>query len=180
MNTDLGLRWFGSELFVEGYVFWNGIDNYIEQVEIQPDVATFVNLVSGRIVGAELQGYYQIVPSVAFEFSGHYLEGRSDADVPLGDIPSNRLTVGFRGGKKRWNWRVNLEHRFEKTDVSPDEKPLPSAELLSFRVSYDVTTDLALALTGRNLLDESYFNSPDRKVLLSAGRSIGLALSWSK
>jgi hypothetical protein len=42
-----------------------------------------------------------------------------------------------------------------------------------------VSQDLRLTLSGENLLDEAYFNSADRKVPLSAGRSIGLALSWA-
>jgi outer membrane receptor protein involved in Fe transport len=47
-------------------------------------------------------------------------------------------------------------------------------------LAYQLREDLALTLTGRNLLDEEYFNSADRKVPFSPGRAIGLALRWAR
>ena len=39
---------------------------------------------------------------------------------------------------------------------------------------------LELTLAGRNLLDEEYFNSADRRVALSPGRSLGLSISYRR
>ncbi len=42
----------------------------------------------------------------------------------------------------------------------------------------EISEDLALSLTGANLLAEEYFNSADRKNTWAPGRTIGLALRW--
>jgi outer membrane receptor protein involved in Fe transport len=51
--------------------------------------------------------------------------------------------------------------------------------LLAGSVSFGVNETLRLTLSGNNLLDETYFNSADSKTALSAGRSIGIGISWS-
>ena len=72
-----------------------------------------------------------------------------------------------------------LQHRASKDDPGSGEKSIPSARLVSASLSYRLASGLVLTVRGRNLLDEEYFNSADRKSPLAAGRSIGLSLSWS-
>jgi outer membrane receptor protein involved in Fe transport len=80
----------------------------------------------------------------------------------------------------KWVWEGRWEQRAERTDFGPGEKPIPAASLLSMSLAYQLREDLALTLTGRNLLDEEYFNSADRKVPFSPGRAIGLAVRWTR
>ena len=70
------------------------------------------------------------------------------------------------------------EQRSEKTDAGSGEKPIPEASLVSAAASYEFSRGLALMLSGSNLLDEEYFNSADRKVTLSPGRTVALSLRW--
>jgi outer membrane receptor protein involved in Fe transport len=74
----------------------------------------------------------------------------------------------------RWEQRANI------SDPGSGEKAIPSASLLTASLQYTLANGLSLSLSGRNLLDEEYFNSADRKVAYSPGRAVGLALRWQR
>ena len=179
-NLDAGLHWYGQSLFLSGYLFHNEISDYIERIEVEPDLLTFVNLVSGTIQGIELEGFYQFNGAWSFSFGGHLIDGENDMNDPLADIPANRAYLGGKWSSGKWRWEGRWEQRAERTDFGSGEKPIPAASLLSMSLAYQMREDLALTLTGRNLLDEEYFNSADRKVPFSPGRAIGLALRWTR
>ena len=178
LNVDAGLRWYGEKLFVSGFVSRNEIRDYIERIEIAPELLTFENLVSGRITGFEVDGFYQFDDHWSARFGGHLFAGRNDLDDPLADIPANRFSLGGTWRSRSWVADVSWEQRSDITDPGPGEKPIPSASLLSSSLQHSFANGLTLTLSGRNLLDEEYFNSADRKVTYSPGRSIGLALRW--
>ena len=178
LNADVGLRWFGNRLFLAGYVFRNEIDDYIERVETATDRLTFVNLLEGAIEGVELEGHYRFDTSWSLSFGGHLLAGRGQAGEPLADVPADRLYLGGSWQAGRWRWQSRWEERREKTDFGSGEKSIPGASLLSMALRFEWREGLSLRLGGRNLLDEAYFNSADRKVPLSPGRSLAIGLSW--
>jgi len=178
VNLETGLRWYGTKLFVSGYLFRNDIDAYIERIEVEPNLLTFVNLTSGTIQGIEAEGHYQIDEHWSFEFGAHLMEGDNDRGDPLSDIPANRFFLGGKWRQGSWFGQLRWEERAEKDDLGSGEKLIPSASLLSGTLEYELQEGLWLSLNGRNLLDTSYFNSPDRKVPYSPGRSLGLTLRW--
>ena len=178
LNLETGLRWYGSKLFVSGYLFRNDIDDYIERIEVEPDLLTYVNLTSGTIQGIEAEGHYQFDEHWSFEFGGHLMEGDGSQGEPLSDIPANRFHVGGRWRQGSWFGQLRWEERAAKDEVGSGEKPIPSASLVSAVLEYEVREGLWLSVNGRNLLDSLYFNSPDRKVPYSPGRSLGVTLRW--
>jgi len=180
INFDVGLRWYGEKLFVSGFVSRNEISNYIERIEIEPSLLTFVNLVSGTISGFEYSGFYQFDEQWSLHFGGHLFEGVNDFDDSLADIPANRFNLGGAWQQGSWSADVRWEERANITDPGPGEKNIPRASLLSASLQYTLANGLALSLSGRNLLDEEYFNSADRRVDYSPGRNIGLALRWQR
>ncbi len=178
LNLDLGLRWFGESLYLTGYVFRTEIHDYIERVEVEPDVLAFVNLTSGEIVGVELEGHLRIGPAWDLRFGAHALEGRDVADRPLADVPADRLFLGAGWRRGRWRADGRWEARAAKSDPGSGEKAIPAAHLVSLSVAFDWSERLALTVGGRNLLDEEYFNSADRKVPLSPGRALSAGIAW--
>jgi len=178
LSFDLGLRWYGERLFVNASIFHNEIDDYIERVEIEDDLLTFVNLLSGSVEGLEFQASYALRPALSIELGGHLIDGEADGGDPLADIPADRVDLSLSHLAERWGGRLRWEYRGEKTDLGSGEKETPAAHLLAASVSYVLRDGLTLTVSGDNLLDEEYFNSADRKVPLSAGRSIGLGFSW--
>ncbi|MEM7349738.1 MAG: TonB-dependent receptor [Acidobacteriota bacterium] len=179
LTADVGLRWYGTQTFFSAQVFHQTIDDYIERIEIEDDLLTFVNLTSGTIVGLEVEGFHSLNEAWQVSWSGHLLDGEDDNDNPLADVPANRLQLGVAYRKGPWESQLQLQHRAAKNDPGSGEFSIPSADLLSASLTYRLRSDLALTLRGRNLLDEEYFNSADDKSPLAPGRSIGLSLSWS-
>ena len=180
INVDLGLRWFGEKLFVSGFLSRNEIDDYIERIEVTPDVLTYVNLVSGIISGFEYNGSYQFDERWSLDFGGHLFEGRSDVDDPLADIPPNRFALGGSWRHGPWVARLRWERRSAIHDPGPSEKPIPNASLMSAAVEYTFDSGFVLALTGRNLLDEEYFNAADEKMALAPARGLALSFRWQQ
>ena len=179
LNFDVGVRWYGQRLFLSSYLFDNTIDDYIERVEQQPGRLTFVNLTSGSIQGVELEGALQFDSRWSLSFGGHTIEGRSDAEDPLADIPADRFFLGGRFVGKRLSGTLRTEKRFAKNDPGSGEKAIPSVQLLSGTVTVPLSDRFRLSLSGRNLLDEEYFNAADRKVPLAPGRSLSVAVEWT-
>ncbi len=178
ITVDLGLRWYGSRTFLSAQIFHQRIDDYIERIEITDGLLTFVNLRSGTIAGFEIEGFHQVSDSWFLTWSGHLMDGGGDDDVALADVPANRLQLGLKYQQGRWQSRLRVQHRSAKNDPGSGEKVISSAQLVSASLSYRLASGLAFTLRGRNLLDERYFNSADRRSEIAAGRALGLSLSW--
>ena len=187
-NLDLGLRLYGQRLYVGGFVYRNAIDDYIERIVLEtdaplpgePDLLTFVNLTEGTIEGVELEGLFKPHEQWSLGFGGHLMQGRSEEDEPLADIPANRIYVVPGWSRGRWLAELRWEYRDEKDDPGPREKPIPSVNLVSASLQYRMDNGLALSLAGGNLLDELYFNAADSQAAPAPGRSVGLALQWQQ
>jgi outer membrane receptor protein involved in Fe transport len=140
---------------------------------------TFVNLTSGTINGFELEGFFQPSSRWHFSWSGHLLDGEDRDGGPLADIPADRLRLSARFTEGRWRARLGLQWRASKDDPGSGEKVIPSAQLLAASLRYQLTPAFSLSLNSKNLLDETYFSSADRRTPVAEGRSAGLALSWN-
>jgi len=178
LNLDLGLRWYGEKVFLSGQVFRLEIDDYIERIRISPETRTFVNLSSGTIEGLEIEGFYELGERWLLSWNGHTMEGRDEAGEPLADVPPDRVELRLRYREDRWLSQLRYQVRAEKNDPGSGELAIPSAQLVSAALSYELSSDLRVTLRGENLLDEAYFNSADDQSVLSPGRSVGLSLQW--
>jgi iron complex outermembrane receptor protein len=179
LGLDGGLRWWGRSWYVAAFAFRTEIDDYIERLELEPDVATFVNLAAGRIEGLELEAFVLPTRGSKLDLGGHIMSGRSQDGSALADVPADRLFIGLSSERGRWQGRLRWEHRAAKSDPGSGEKSIPSADLLSAALGVGLWPGLELTLSARNLLDETYFSSADRKSAPAAGRSVSLALRWA-
>jgi outer membrane receptor protein involved in Fe transport len=182
VNADLGLRWYGRHLFFAAQLFQLDIEDYIERVDLNEDLRTFVNLTSGRVQGLELEGFYKIGERWQVSWSGHLLnsENRGRGRRPLADVPADRLELGVRFQSGRWESRLSYQHRAQKNNPGSGEKAIVAADLVSLALDVELTQGLVLTLRGRNLLGELYWNAADRKAPFAAGRSVGLGLVWQR
>lgn len=179
VSADVGLRYYGSRLFVAGYLFRDEIDDYIERITLEPGVRTFVNRTAGTLEGVELEGFFQATRSVRLSWEGQYTDGESDRGEILADVAPHRIAVQGDWEGERWSLAARLQHRFDKDDVGPGEQPVAAAEILSLTVGYDLRPGLYLSLSGDNLLDETYLPSADDQSIPAPERSLELALHWS-
>jgi outer membrane receptor protein involved in Fe transport len=175
---DLGLRYYGRRLFVTGSVYRTEIDDYIERITVSPDLRTFVNLTEGTLEGAELTAHLLMERGWTLDLGAHTIDGEDGDGGPLADVPADRVYGGAGWLGERWGLDGRWEHRWAKADPGSGEKAILAANVVSLAVSYAWRDDLTLRATARNLLDEEYFNSADEQVPLSAGRSLGVSLTY--
>lgn len=181
LNLDLGVRWQPGRgrHSLAGHVFRNRIEDYIERVELEPDLFSFENLTSGTIAGLELDISHDLSKRWQLSWTGHLIEGRA-GDEPLADIPADRLELTLRRIQEHWRWEAGWEYRDGKTDPGPGEKTIPAAQLVSAGVTWTWRPNVSVSASASNLLDDEYFNSADEKVPLAPGRSLAIALTWGE
>ena len=150
-----------------------------DSVEIEEDLLTWVNLVSGTIHGLELQAVYLAGEHWRVQGSAHFLRGRDPAGAPLADIPPREIRLGVRREAGPWRVEARLAHRDAKNDPGSGEKSIGSAQLLSASLGYAFSPAWRIVVGGNNLLDEEYFPAADRKAPLAPGRSFSLRLAWA-
>lgn len=177
-SVDLGMRYFGRRLFVEVFGYRNEISDYIEQVEVEPGVATYVNLTEGTIDGVDLNARYAFSDRIVLQWSGSRIEGHNAGGGALADIPSHRVAVGTRYVRGAWRAAGRFEHRFSASDPGPGEVTIPSANLVTASLSRDFAEGLRLRVHVLNLLDESYLPSADELAVPGPGRSLGVSVGW--
>lgn len=178
LSADIGIRYFGDRLFLAGGYFRQDIDDYIERIRIDGGVRTFVNLTEGTIDGLELEGFFELDDAWRLTWGGHAIDGEAEDGTPLADIPAARVDLGAHWSSGRFEARAEAEYRFEKDDPGDGEVPIGDALLFSASLGYEIVPGARLVLRGRNLTDESYFNSADDLAIVSPGRSVGLSFSW--
>ncbi len=176
---ELGLRWIGSDLLLGGSLFHNRIERYIERIKIAPDELTFVNLTSGTLTGAEVEGMWHPGERWSVHWGGHRIVGRDQDDSPLADVPPDTLWAGADRRWQRWEAGVRLEWRDALSRPGSGEQSISSARLLTARVTLHLAEGWRLRLSGSNLLDESHFLSADEKATRAEERAFGVLLSWS-
>ena len=179
LGLDLGFRWYGDSAFFAVYGFRNEVDDYIERLEVSEGLLTFRNLTSGRLRGFEIESFWEPTGRWHLALSGQSIRGDgANGSGPLADVPADRLRGSARHQRGAWVVAVRLEHRWRKERIGSGEKVIPSVELLGFKLERLLTKTWRLSLNAENLLDESYFNSADRRVPLAAERRVVLTLNW--
>ena len=178
LTTDIGARFFGSRVFAAVYLYRTAIDDYIERIDIEPGVRTFVNLTSGTITGLELESFYQATDELQLQLTGQITDGEADDGSPLAESPADRFTLGGTYARGAFSGSLHWQHRFAKDDPGPGEVATESAEIVSASLQYIMSDGLALILFADNLLDETYLPTADDLAVPAAGRSVGVGIRW--
>ncbi|TDI33545.1 MAG: TonB-dependent receptor [Acidobacteria bacterium] len=176
---EAGLQWLGRHVLISGSLFRTRISDFIERVEIAPDLLTFVNLTSGTLVGVETEGNWHGETGWHAIWGGQIVEGRDKDDRALADVSPDELFAGVGRDRQRWGFDTRLTWRAEKNDPGSSEKAIGSATLLSASAFFRPAPAWRLELRAVNLLDEAYFPAADTKAQEAPGRTFGIFLTWS-
>lgn len=180
LSFDAGCRYYGSRLYAELFAYRNEVDDYVERIRLPSGARTFINLTSGTIEGIELGGFYQASDALRVTWAGQRARGDDGAGNALSDIAAARAELGVAWSRQPWTASGRLEHRFARDRIGSGEQTTPAADLLSAALTYRLASGLALTLSGKNLLDETYLPSADDLAVPAPGRSVGMSLGWSR
>ena len=183
-NPDFGLeKSWGLEATVhvhkdgfsfDGSAYYNWFSGYISENQVDPAVCDAAAAPSGRTVdlpcfqfqqsGARyygLEGDMSVrlasigATTLNFDLLGDVVHASANGG-PVPRIPAARLLGGLELQSDRWNGRVEVEHVFEQTRVTPFETPTADYTLVNASVGiqpFAGNDKISLTLSANNLFD---------------------------
>lgn len=178
LNLESGVRWLQERFIASAFAFRTNIRDYVERIELDRDTQTYVNLTRGIIQGVELETVLEPTPNWRLSGQYHVVSGYDSFDQPLSDIPVSRLTTGVLYKRSRWDIGTRVQFRAGKDRPGSGEKAIDSAQILSSHLGFNLMENLRASMVVSNILDETFYNTADKKSPLAAGRGVQFALIW--
>ena len=163
-----------------GVSFYNyRIDDLIERYSTQTDFFFFRNRGRGRVKGVEVESRTDLGSGYSLELGFQIGRGELEDDGSnLDDIsPDTFLALVRKDFGERAYAQVRLAFLAEDDRPGPSEIVAPGANVIDLAGGYHLTRNLELRGIVRNLLDDSYYASPDPRWVWAAGRSGSITLA---
>jgi outer membrane receptor protein involved in Fe transport len=176
LQVDLAARYTFPRAQLAAYVYQYRITDLIERYQTQTDFFFFRNRGSARLRGIEVETRSEFGAGYSIEVSAHLARGIAlDDGANLDDISPAGLSVLARKNMgERAYGQVRLAFLAEADRPGPGEVEAPGATLLDLGGGWRISPNLELRGTVRNLLDDTYFASPDPRWVYAPGRSASL------
>jgi iron complex outermembrane receptor protein len=173
LQFDTAFRYARKGLRCAFYAYQYRIENLIERFEDGADLFYFRNHGRARLRGVELEIQWTLLGGYTFEIGAQTARGKALEDNSwLDDVPVENLTLKLRrdlGGGNYIDVRTAFFGRDERP--GPTETVTPGFWTLDIGGGWKLNPHLQIRFLGRNLLNESYPVSPDRRAVLAPGRS---------
>jgi outer membrane receptor protein involved in Fe transport len=158
------------------YWYHYRINDLIERYQTQTDFFFFRNRGRARLRGVELEAHREVWRGYSLELAANLARGRAvQDDGYLDDISPSTFSVI---GRKRFGDHVQSQLRIarhaEDTRPGPSEIATPGATVLDIGTGWQVLPQLEVRGSVRNLLNDTYYASPDPRWVLAAGRSVSI------
>jgi hemoglobin/transferrin/lactoferrin receptor protein len=152
------------------------IDDLIERYQTQPDFFFFRNRGRARLRGFEIEGRTELGRGYSLEVAAQVAQGRAlDDDADLDDIsPATFSVLGRKEFQNRFYAHARVAWYGEDDNPGPNEIAAPGATLVDLGGGWRIVPQLEIRTILRNLLNETYYASPDPRFVLAPGRSISL------
>jgi outer membrane receptor protein involved in Fe transport len=180
---DLAFRYVVGRWRPALYLYHYDIDNLIERYEdpLQPDFFYFRNLGTARIRGVELEVQAELPWQVTLLLSGMIADGEAlNVGTALDDISPETATVQARKlfGDRFW---VQLRAGWvgELDEPGPNEVAREDYTLVDLSAGWRITKSFEVSMLVRNLLNETYLLTPDRRSPLAPGISAMLSARFT-
>lgn len=173
LQLDLGGRYTFNQTQVGVFYYQYRIDDLIERYQTDVDFFFFRNRGRARIRGFEVEARSDLGKGYSVQVAGNISRGTLlDNDASLDDIAPDMISVV---GRKDFARRIYAQARLalvaEDDRPGPSEVDAPGATLVDVGAGWFVIPQLEIRGIVRNLLNESYFASPDPRWVLAPGRS---------
>jgi outer membrane receptor protein involved in Fe transport len=184
LQIDLGARYTTGRLRVMAYVYQYRITDLIERYSTATDFFFFRNRGKAQYRGFELEAQADLGGGFTMELSGQTARGRAleeaGDELWLDDVAPNTATMVLR---KRLREKGSAHVRV--ASFAADNRPgvseirTPGYTLLDAGASWWVSPKVELRANGRNLLNRTYYASPDPRFVFAPGRSASLTAAIS-
>lgn len=178
LQYDLALRYGTGPVRVAFYGYEYRIDDLVERFEdpLAEDFFFFRNRGEARLRGLELELQAALRPGLALEVTAQRARGESlDDDTPLDDVSPDTLAASIRqdlGARGFVQLRAAWHDRDDRP--GPTEVATPSMTLVDLSAGWRLSPAWEVRALARNLLDEEYPASQDRRAVLAPGRSLSV------
>jgi outer membrane receptor protein involved in Fe transport len=179
LQYDIALRYTAPRFRVAGFYYAYRIDDLIERYQTEPDFFYFRNRGSARLEGIEVEAQAELGWGTSLEFAYQFATGRAlDDDASLDDVTPPTASAQLR---KAFGSSAFVQARTaffaDDDEPGPTERAVPGYTMVDLSGGYLLAAPLELRVLVRNLLDASYYASPDPRGVLAPGRSASLALT---
>ena len=176
LQFDVATRYSMSRTQLAVYFYQYRITDLIERYQTETDFFFFRNRGRARLRGLEVEARSELGAGYSLEVAAQVARGRAlDDNANLDDISPVTLSVV---GRKALGDRGYVQSRaawYAKDDrPGPSEVAAPGATLIDVGAGWRIRPQLELRGVLRNLLDETYYASPDPRWVLAPGRSASL------
>jgi outer membrane receptor protein involved in Fe transport len=178
LQFDLSARYTISRMQLGVFYYDYRIDDLIERYTTQTDFFFFRNRGEGHIKGFELETRTDLGHGYSLELGAQIGRGElSDDGSNLDDIsPDTFLALVRKDFGERAFGQLRMAFLAEDDRPGPSEVAAPGATVIDLAGGWHFTRNLELRGLVRNLLDDSYYASPDPRWVWAAGRSASLTL----
>ena len=181
VQLDFGARYTTGRLRLAAYVYQYRITDLVERYTTATDFFFFRNRGKAQYRGVEVEAQADLGRGVTLELSGQTARGRALEEASntlwLDDVAPNMAAVVLRKrvlDKGSAHIRVAAFSDDERPGVS--EVRAPGYTLLDAGASWTLSPHLEVRANGRNLLNRSYFASPDPRWVFAPGRSVSATI----
>jgi hemoglobin/transferrin/lactoferrin receptor protein len=176
LQFDLATRYSVGRTQLAMFFYQYRIDDLVERYSTQTDFFFFRNRGRARLRGWELETRSDLGHGFAIEVAAQFARGRAvDGNASLDDISPATFSVL---GRKDFGARVFAQSRLaiyaKDTRPGPTEIAAPGATLWDAGAGWRIVPPLELRGQVRNILNDTYYASPDARFVLAPGRSASL------
>lgn len=179
LQFDFGAHYALGRTRVAAYVYHYGISDLVERYSTTTDFFFFRNRGRARLRGFEIESRTELGAGLSLELGGAVGRGVAlDDDEDLDDVGADSITMLVRKGfGQRAFAHVRGAILARDNRPGPSEIAAPGATIVDLGGGYTLTRNLELRANVRNLLDDSYYASPDARWVYAPGRSASLTLA---
>lgn len=179
LQFDLSTRYSMARTQLAMFFYQYRIHDLVERYTTQTDFFFFRNRGRARLRGWELETRSDLGHGFAVEVAAQVARGRAlDANANLDDISPATFSVL---GRKDFGTRLYAQSRLaihaKDTRPGPTEIAAPGNTLWDAGAGWRIVPKLELRGQIRNMLDDTYYASPDARFVLAPGRSASLTAS---
>jgi hemoglobin/transferrin/lactoferrin receptor protein len=179
LQFDLTGRYTVSRIQVGVSYYDYRIDDLIERYTTETDFFFFRNRGRGKVRGFEVETHADLGQGYSLELGAQIVRGELEDDgSSLDDVsPDTVLALVRKDFAERAFAQARLALLADDGRPGPTEIAAPGATIVDLAGGYRFTRNLELRGIVRNLLDDSYYASPDPRWVWAPGRSGSVTLA---